>query len=109
MAFTVAKGRRSYTITWDDLSADIDVPKETGFSRGFRLSHVRFTPSAAGDRLVIRGQSSTGPILFDLFVASASDVSRSVGGKSLREKLYIMAADQVFSDPTKAVLVLEYD
>lgn len=109
MAFTVARGRRSYTVTWTDLSADIDIPKETGFANGFRFSHVRFTPSAAGDRLVIRGRSATGPKLFDIFATTADTVEGFIGVASLREKLYLQAADQVFSDPTKVTLVLEYD
>ena len=93
-------------------SAAHAIPSYVGpaFPYGMRLSAVRFTPSGAGDRLIIRGQAlPTGPILFDLFAVTAADLVRSVGGRSLKEKLYILESECVFSAAASAVIVLEYE
>lgn len=88
------------------------IPSETAaaFPNGIRLSAVRFTPSGAGDRLIIRGKGAvTGPILFSLVAGSAADISRSPGGHSLRENLYIDASEQDWGLPANVVIVLEFD
>ena len=88
------------------------IPSYVGpaFPNGIRLSAVRFTPSAAGDRLIVRGSGiATGPILMDLLANTAADIARAVGGRSLREKPYILESECVFDNPAKAVVVFEYD
>lgn len=80
------------------------------FPDGIRLSAVRFTPSGVGDILVIRGKGkATGPRLFDLYAKDSSDISRSVGGRSMRENIYILESECTFAVAANVRIVLEYD
>jgi len=80
------------------------------YPNGIRLSDVRFTPSATADKVQIRGQGiATGPILFDILCPTLADSKRSVGGRSLREQLYIVYSECTFSTPGSCRIVFEYD
>lgn len=74
-----------------------------------RLSSVEFFPSATNDLLVIRDESSTGPITYKRRDTSGGGVHQSTGGESMGRQPYIKAADLVLATPSQALVLLEFD
>ena len=101
----------THTIT-GGTSGATGIPNEVmySFPNGMRLSAVDFAPSEAGDTLLIREGNATGPLAFPRRRdVSNAGIHKAVGGRSLRVKPYILAADQEWGVPANVRIVLEFD
>lgn len=82
---------------------------QAAFPNGIRLSDVRFGSSGANDKLIIRDRIATGPIIYSVLDTSGGGKHQGVGGRSWKTKPFILASEQVYSDVSKALIILEYD
>jgi hypothetical protein len=80
-----------------------------GFPNGIRLSAVDWLSSLANDRLVVREDSGGGAIIYDKTDTGGGGLHQAVGGRSYHRKVYIKAADQMFSTPASVEIILEFD
>ena len=78
------------------------------FPGGIRLTQVALKGSP-GDHLVVRNNRATGELLFNRADHHGTGVGESIGGKPLRAKPYIAAADCAFGDVEQVTISLEYD
>ena len=101
----------THTITGGTSSATC-IPTEVmySFPNGLRLSAVDFQPSQDGDSLIMRETSSKGPVSFPRRIdTTGGGIHKAVGGRSLRVKPYIQAAEQGWGVPANVRIVLEFD
>lgn len=87
------------------------IPSEvrTAFPAGIRLSAVDFIGSSDTDILVIRDKIATGPIVYSRRDVGGGGLHQAKGGRSLKCRPYIAAADCQFQTPANVRIILEYD
>lgn len=87
------------------------IPTEVhaAFPNGIRHSATDFIGSSLTDVLVIRDRSATGPIIYDRRDVGGGGLHQAKGGRSLKCKPFIAAADCQFQTPANARIILEYD
>lgn len=78
------------------------------YPNGIRLSAVRLKGSA-GDLLVVRENSATGPVVFAFTDKDGKGEKQAVGGRSLRMSPFINHSDCSFGSPASTEIFLEFD
>lgn len=74
-----------------------------------RLSAIDFHPSAVNDRLVVREESGSGPVIYKRTDTTGGGIHQSVGGDYLSRRIYIKSADLTLSNPANALVILEFN
>jgi hypothetical protein len=92
-------------------SAAHGIPNEVkyAFPDGIRLSAVDFYPSVSNDTLIIRERAATGSIIYERKDVGGGGIHKATGGRSLKVKPFILYTEQVFSTPSGAKIILEFD
>lgn len=80
----------------------------TPFAKGLRLSAIRFVGSQAMDRLIVREDRATGPIIFNRVDVGGGGVEARFDNPQ-RLSPYILASEQTWNTAASVRIILEFD